>query len=83
MTEEGGEGNTLKTVVGVSPPWGKNRAEEAMYHSIPGVGLRLYIAKAVVDAHGGTIGLDERSTGGSVFSFSVPNNDSDENHDES
>jgi signal transduction histidine kinase len=37
-----------------------------------GIGLGLAIARAIVDAHGGTIAVDAPSSGGSVFSFTLP-----------
>ena len=49
------------------------QVEEAEHHSVPGIGLGLYIAKAYVEAHGGWIKVGPRRGGGSVFSFGVPN----------
>ncbi|MFO1418673.1 MAG: sensor histidine kinase KdpD [Methylotetracoccus sp.] len=37
-----------------------------------GVGLGLAICKAIVEAHGGWIGAKNRGTGGAVFTFGVP-----------
>ncbi len=37
-----------------------------------GTGLGLYIAKKLVEAHGGSIGVRNRPKGGSVFFFSLP-----------
>jgi PAS domain S-box-containing protein len=37
-----------------------------------GTGLGLYIAKALVDAHGGTIAVGRSSDGGAEFRFSLP-----------
>jgi signal transduction histidine kinase len=37
-----------------------------------GVGLGLSVVKAVVEAHGGEVGVDERPGGGSVFWFTLP-----------
>lgn len=38
----------------------------------PGHGLGLAIAKGIVDAHGGTIGVSSNDTGGARFFFSIP-----------
>lgn len=40
--------------------------------SIPGTGLGLSICKSIVEAHGGKIWAENRSEGGTVFSFSIP-----------
>lgn len=37
-----------------------------------GVGLGLALVKAIVEEHGGTVGLDGRPGGGSVFWFTIP-----------
>ncbi len=37
-----------------------------------GVGLGLWVVKTIVDAHGGTVGVDENPDGGSVFWFTMP-----------
>ena len=40
--------------------------------AIPGVGLGLPISKAIVEAHGGTIGVDSTLGEGTTFTFRVP-----------
>ena len=40
--------------------------------NIPGTGLGLSICKSIVEAHGGKIAAENRSDGGSIFSFSIP-----------
>ncbi|MBU4174641.1 MAG: sensor histidine kinase [Actinobacteria bacterium] len=49
------------------------QVEDADHHSIPGIGLGLYIARSIMEAHGGWIRVEPREGGGSVFSFGVPN----------
>ena len=41
-------------------------------HRIPGTGMGLPIAKAIIEAHGGTIKVASQQGHGSVFSFSLP-----------
>jgi PAS domain S-box-containing protein len=45
---------------------------ESRYHSIPGIGLGLYISRQIVEAHGGRIWHEHRDGGGSVFRFTLP-----------
>jgi PAS domain S-box-containing protein len=40
-----------------------------------GIGLGLSVAKAIVDGHGGQIGVSERKGGGSIFWFTLPTTD--------
>ena len=37
-----------------------------------GVGLGLSVVKTIVEAHGGTVGIDENPEGGSIFWFTLP-----------
>ena len=43
-------------------------ANEAQY----GAGLGLSVVKAIVEAHGGQVGVDDRPGGGSIFWFTIP-----------
>jgi PAS domain S-box-containing protein len=47
------------------------QVEDALHHSKPGMGLGLYIARQIVDAHGGRIWVEPREGGGSAFRFTV------------
>jgi signal transduction histidine kinase len=40
-----------------------------------GMGLGLAISRAILSAHGGLIWCDSGSTGGAVFSFSLPSSE--------
>ncbi len=40
--------------------------------SISGTGLGLYISKAIIESHGGQIGVSSKEKQGSTFAFSVP-----------
>lgn len=48
------------------------RAEQSRNRSTGGSGLGLAIAKAIVEAHGGTIAAENRSAGGARFYFLLP-----------
>jgi two-component system sensor histidine kinase VicK len=41
-------------------------------HSSEGIGLGLYIAREIVEAHGGEIWCEPREGGGSIFRFTIP-----------
>ena len=47
------------------------QVEDARHHSKPGMGLGLYIAGQIVEAHGGRVTVGPRDGGGSVFRFTV------------
>ena len=48
------------------------QVEDALHHSAPGMGLGLYIAKEIVEAHYGIIWHEPREDGGSIFLFTIP-----------
>lgn len=48
------------------------QVEDSNHHSTPGLGLGLFIAGRIVEAHGGRIWCEARPGGGSVFRFSLP-----------
>lgn len=48
------------------------QSERASNHSRSGIGLGLYIAREIVEAHGGKIWYEHREGGGSCLRFSLP-----------
>jgi signal transduction histidine kinase len=48
------------------------RAQSALERQIQGTGLGLYISKAIVDAHGGRIGVDSSPGEGTTFVVELP-----------
>ncbi|NPV59992.1 MAG: PAS domain S-box protein [Actinobacteria bacterium] len=48
------------------------QVEDALHHSIPGMGVGLYIARDIVESHGGRIWCEAREGGGTTFNFIIP-----------
>jgi len=48
------------------------QVEEAQYHSTPGLGLGLFLARQIVEGHGGRLWYEPREDGGSIFRFTLP-----------
>ena len=48
------------------------RVDGALSRSTQGTGLGLYLAKAVIDAHGGSIHVTSKPGVGSTFYFTLP-----------
>jgi len=48
------------------------RASSAIVEAVPGTGLGLAISKAIVDAHGGAIAVEDTPGGGTTFRLSFP-----------
>jgi PAS domain S-box-containing protein len=48
------------------------RTEQARTDAVPGVGLGLSIAKAIVEAHGGTISCESAEGAGTTFAIELP-----------
>ena len=49
-----------------------HRATNAHSSETPGSGLGLYIVKGIVEAHGGSVGLESQLGQGSRFYFTLP-----------
>ncbi len=47
------------------------QVDDAIHHSRPGLGIGLYVAGKIVDAHGGEIWCEPREGGGTTFTFTL------------
>lgn len=50
------------------------RVNDALGQRTQGAGLGLFLARAIVEAHGGTIGVESRPGKGATFHFTLPRN---------
>ena len=48
------------------------RSSRVVAQQVPGTGLGLFIARAIVEAHGGTIAASTRDGGGTTFHVELP-----------
>lgn len=48
------------------------QVEDALHHSAPGMGMGLYIAREIVERHGGIIWNEPREGGGTAFHVTLP-----------
>jgi signal transduction histidine kinase len=48
------------------------RSSRAVAQQVPGTGLGLFISRAIVEAHGGTIAVSSRDGGGTTFRITLP-----------
>ncbi len=51
------------------------RVDNALTNNVQGTGLGLYLANAVIKAHGGRIWASNNPDGGATFTFTVPRQD--------
>lgn len=51
-----------------------HQVEEAKHHSVPGMGLGLYIAREIAKLHCGSAECEPREGGGAVFRIKIGNN---------
>lgn len=82
LTVEDGDEGTLISVLdhGVGVPESEreliferfHQVEDTLHRTSQGIGLGLYIAREIVNGHGGRIWHEHREGGGSIFRFTIP-----------
>jgi signal transduction histidine kinase len=79
--KEAGEGAVLEvsdTGIGLAPGEADQvfdrffRSSRVVAQQVPGTGLGLFISRAIVEAHGGTIAVSSREGGGTTFHIALP-----------
>jgi len=77
-TQDGGSLEIRDTGIGIGDGEAERifeqffRARAAVKGQIPGTGLGLFISRAIVDVHGGSISVASRHEGGTVFRIELP-----------
>jgi PAS domain S-box-containing protein len=82
IVTEGGAGEIMVSILDRGPgiPPGAEekifdrffQVEDVLHHSKPGLGLGLFIAREIAEAHSGNIWYEPRPDGGSIFRFTLP-----------
>jgi signal transduction histidine kinase len=77
-TADGAELEVADTGIGLGPGEAQRvfdrffRSSRVVAQQVPGTGLGLFIARAIVDAHGGSISASNRESGGTTFRIEMP-----------
>jgi signal transduction histidine kinase len=77
-TDDGAELEVADTGIGLGPGEAQRifdrffRSSRVVAEQVPGTGLGLFIARAIVEAHGGTISVSSRDGGGTTFRIEMP-----------
>lgn len=71
---DAGEGIAAEDLQRVFEPFQRAGARDS---KIPGMGLGLFVARRIVEGHGGTIGVDSRPGAGTTFEVALPQAEAD------